>query len=538
MLTEIETFWERKSSVRFSIFCFLLFALSLVNPSVSVAQPDGAALFDDLCADCHSIGDGVYRGPDLLGVEKRYSHDWLLKFIPSSKTMIEAGDAKAVAIFEKFKKKKMPDTHASVDEINAILKYIASFSKSEQPAETTKVEESKEENKDGDEKTEEEAIVDDSQTPSVSSTGGNDKIAELEEKINLLLKYHRRTASNEVSAEDIKKGMYLFSGRIPFKNGAPACVSCHNTKVIDDWNWNPSALDIAKRYSEKNNEDIEKVLAAPASRKMKEILEDHTLTEREIYTIKCYLQTIEETGLKPPKKKHMHLYLFIFFALLILIALIDLTVTKLIKLKIIPVMMILIGGVMVTKTLATETQKLGLSQNYEPDQPIKFSHKIHAGENHIACLYCHITAEYSKISGIPYDDICINCHNKIKSGTHSGTFEINKIYASIKNNKPIQWVKIHNLPDHVFYSHAQHVGAGKLECKTCHGEVEKMNRVRQVSPLSMQWCIDCHRKQEVQFMDNDYYKHYVQLHEDIKSGKIKAVTVDDIGGNDCQKCHY
>jgi len=105
-------------------------------------------------------------------------------------------------------------------------------------------------------------------------------------------------------------------------------------------------------------------------------------------------------------------------------------------------------------------------------------------------------------------------------------------------SKPIEWVRIHNLPDHVYFNHAQHVVAGGLQCQTCHGPVEKMAVVKQYSPLSMGWCINCHRKAEVRFADNPYYQNFEQYHEEIKSGKRSKVTVEDIGGLECQKCHY
>lgn len=103
---------------------------------------------------------------------------------------------------------------------------------------------------------------------------------------------------------------------------------------------------------------------------------------------------------------------------------------------------------------------------------------------------------------------------------------------------PIEWVRIHNLPDHVYFNHAQHVSVGKLECQTCHGPVEKMAVVQQYSPLSMGWCINCHRQTEVQFADNEYYKSYARYHEELASGKRDKVTVEEIGGLECQKCHY
>jgi hypothetical protein len=103
---------------------------------------------------------------------------------------------------------------------------------------------------------------------------------------------------------------------------------------------------------------------------------------------------------------------------------------------------------------------------------------------------------------------------------------------------PIEWVRIHNLPDHAYFNHAQHVSVGKVECQTCHGQVEEMELVAQHAPLSMGWCINCHRQTEVQFADNDYYKSYENYHKEIANGERDKVTVEDIGGLECQKCHY
>ncbi len=118
------------------------------------------------------------------------------------------------------------------------------------------------------------------------------------------------------------------------------------------------------------------------------------------------------------------------------------------------------------------------------------------------------------------------------------------IVASLTSNLdnkvqgPIEWVKIHNLPDHAYFNHAQHVNVGKVACQTCHGDVEKMEVVKQNAPLSMGWCINCHRQSEVKFKENPYYASYSTLHEELKSGKRDKVTVSDIGGLECQKCHY
>jgi hypothetical protein len=132
----------------------------------------------------------------------------------------------------------------------------------------------------------------------------------------------------------------------------------------------------------------------------------------------------------------------------------------------------------------------------------------------------------------------MNCHVLIVEGTKSGKFEISKIAAAQESMTPIEWIKVHNLPDHVFFSHAQHVGAGKLDCAECHGLVEEMDIVRQDNTLSMGWCLDCHRTQKVDFENNAYYTVFEEYHRKIVEGEIDSVLVEDIGGSNCMKCHY
>ena len=205
-------------------------------------------------------------------------------------------------------------------------------------------------------------------------------------------------------------------------------------------------------------------------------------------------------------------------------------------------------------------QGLGRSKNYQPEQPIFYSHKVHAGINQVNCLYCHGGAQESKHANIPSVNICMNCHmgiNEYAKGPKlyredgslvDGTAEIQKIYEYAGWNpaakkytskgKAIEWVRIHNLPDHVYFNHAQHVNAGKQQCQTCHGEIQKMDEVFQFSDLSMGWCINCHRETKVQFTENKFYSIYEKFHEDLKNKKMDSVTVEKIGGTECQKCHY
>ncbi|SDS43822.1 quinol:cytochrome c oxidoreductase pentaheme cytochrome subunit [Polaribacter sp. KT25b] len=204
--------------------------------------------------------------------------------------------------------------------------------------------------------------------------------------------------------------------------------------------------------------------------------------------------------------------------------------------------------------------KVGVDEGYSPLQPIAFSHKIHAGDNKIDCQYCHTSAKHSKTSGIPSVNVCMNCHKNISEvaedtkvewdgvtyGKPELDKEIAKIYEAVGwdndileytgNTKPVKWVRIHNLPDFVYYNHSQHVTVAGLECQKCHGPVEEMDEMRQFSPLTMGWCIDCHKETKVDLKGNDYYE---KIHEELaKKYNVDQVTIAQLGGKECGKCHY
>jgi cytochrome c2 len=245
---------------------------------------------------------------------------------------------------------------------------------------------------------------------------------------------------------------------------------------------------------------------------------------------------VEPDWVKKSEARNYGTIFYIALALM-LIALVDLFVFRMIKAKFVHIITILICAFIGGEIIVVEAQGLGRQQYYSPDQPIDFSHKVHVGQNKIDCKYCHTSADESIHAGIPSPQLCMNCHTVVKTGTLTGTEEISKISAAIASGKSIEWIKVHNVPDHVFFSHAQHVNAGKVDCKECHGDVSQMDRIIQVNDLSMGWCIDCHRTKEVDF-SNEFYKNYSKLHAEINKGKRSGVTVDAIGGNDCQKCHY
>ena len=208
---------------------------------------------------------------------------------------------------------------------------------------------------------------------------------------------------------------------------------------------------------------------------------------------------------------------------------------------------------------------VGMEQNYQPAQPIAFSHKIHAGDNGVDCNYCHSSARHSKHSGIPSANVCMNCHmyidgSEIVDAAGNAKYggerspEIAKIYAAIGwdpeartyiegyEQKPIQWIRIHNLPDLAYFNHAQHVSAGQIECQTCHGPVQEMEEVYQFSELTMGWCINCHRETEIKG-DNGYYAGSIDGSASISDRLVERfhdekITAANIGGLECGKCHY
>ncbi len=174
---------------------------------------------------------------------------------------------------------------------------------------------------------------------------------------------------------------------------------------------------------------------------------------------------------------------------------------------------------------------VGVQRGYAPEQPIPFSHKLHAGYYEIDCKYCHTGVEKSKSANIPSANICMNCHNAIRQESPN----MQKIYQAIENDEPIQWVRVHNLPDLAYFNHAQHVKVGGIECETCHGDIKNMEVVQQHSLLTMGWCINCHRETEIN-ADNKYYDRLVKMHE--ASDAKEPLHAEDMGGLECSKCHY
>ncbi|MNX34352.1 Cytochrome c [compost metagenome] len=200
--------------------------------------------------------------------------------------------------------------------------------------------------------------------------------------------------------------------------------------------------------------------------------------------------------------------------------------------------------------------QVGVDQDYAPIQPIHFSHKIHAGDNEVNCKYCHSAARVSKNAGIPSLNVCMNCHKNISevaettaTPEYSKAFydeQIQKLYTAVGWDKttqtytgksqPVKWVRIHNLPDFVYFNHSQHVTVAGIECQTCHGPVQEFEIQKQFAPLTMGWCVDCHRKTDVKMEGNAYY---TKIHEELsKKYGVDKLTAAQMGGLECGKCHY
>ena len=220
-------------------------------------------------------------------------------------------------------------------------------------------------------------------------------------------------------------------------------------------------------------------------------------------------------------------------------------------LKATPIVIALVVFYFVLSALGTAWDGLltvGVQQGYQPEQPIAFSHKLHAGENGVDCNYCHSGARHSKSAGVPSANVCMNCHTYINEGrSDEGTQEISKIYAAIGfdpetrsyiegyEQQPIEWIRIHNLPDLAYFNHSQHVNVAGVECQECHGPIQEMEVVEQYSPLTMGWCIDCHRETKVDTTNNYYH----DLNDDwIEKYHGEDITAEKIGGLECGKCHY
>ncbi|MFT2008970.1 c-type cytochrome [Pontibacter sp. 13R65] len=373
----------------------------------------GQSLFKNNCASCHSVGSDVVVGPGLQGMSSRRSESWLIKWIRNSQSLIQSGDAQAVAVYEQFNKQAMPSFAFSDDEIKSIIAYVESGIDAA-PAGGTDA-----------------AAVDGTQpigTEAIGAIGGYLDVILVVLIVVLIVLVVTLLLISSILKNYLNKSKQLDE---------------YDNEIVNQ------RFDFSKVYKSK--------------------------AVRTIVT------------------------------LIFVVVLIDLGLDK--------------------------AMGIGIQQGYQPRQPIAFSHALHAGEHEINCNYCHTTVYESKSASIPSANICMNCHSQIKTESQ----EIQKIYRALERNKPIEWVRIHNLPDLAYFNHSQHTQVAGVDCQTCHGPIQEMEVVYQYAPLTMGWCIDCHRETPLNTKGNGYYDNLVKLHEASSKG---AFTVASNGGTECSKCHY
>ena len=321
----------------------------------------------------------------------------------------------------------------------------------------------------------------------------------------------------------------LFSGKIlSFDSNTTfvkRCSSCHTVGKGDKVG--PDLKDITKRRS---IEWIIKFVKGPRSiinsgdkyainlkNKFDVIMPDQELDDEQI---KALVELIKAGGPKEirkeiyvpkgkPANKYVKKYFFVFILFILFIFSIFFFKKKNKLFFYINISILTVGLIIGT---IIEARKVALNQGYAPKQPIKYSHKVHAGEIQIPCLYCHFAARRGRHAGIPPMELCMNCHSQVKKDSD----EIKKLTKALKENKPVKWIKVHHLPDFAYFNHSQHVEVAKLDCQKCHGPVETMEVLRQENSLSMGWCMDCHRRNDI---------------APPRDHKSRA-------GGDCSKCHY
>ena len=474
----------------------------------------GKGIFNANCAACHKL-DKKGIGPALEGINEKRTREWLQSWIKDNNALRASGDADAIAIYEEYNKMPMiAYPQLSEQDIDDILAY-----------------------------TDNKPLAEPQQATGTSNA-----------------------AALGIDSLQVVKGKNIFNAN---------CAACHklDAKVIGPALANMAdkrTADWLKAWIKDNNAlrasgDADAIAVYEEFNKMPMTAFPH-LSDEDIDAIIAYTSHADvlvakvpavaggvDDGLaKTPKSTAWMSYIVLLVILLLVLWVYFLSKNEFLKLVTTIILLLAAGyygylGMM----------SIGVDQGYKPIQPIAFSHKIHSGDNKIDCQYCHSSAKNSKTSGIPSANVCMNCHKSISeyngpvTNENDKAFydgEIQKIYDAVgwdsdklayKENyeqKPIQWIRVHNLPDFAYYNHSQHVTVAGLKCQTCHGPVEEMEEVEQFALLTMGWCIDCHKKSELKVESNEYY---AKIHEELSNKYgVEKVTVAQMGGMECGKCHY
>ncbi len=329
--------------------------------------------------------------------------------------------------------------------------------------------------------------------------------------------------------DSIKTGEQIFKGQVVILDSLKACSSCHWLVEPDTFNWNPSAYEIAETFMEQSMEKWEEVMSYSLSEKMFESHEGYFFSISDYAYINSYLKHLQqETQIEKNEISWRMFFLIVFGVLLFLIG-IDRIFFRFINHSLTYNFLFILFVIGMILTAKDFIYGLGLQKEYEPDQPVKFSHKTHCEQNETNCTYCHSGVKRGKEAGFPSINICMNCHTMVREGSKSGEFEIKKVLAANVNRQPIHWVRLNNLPSHVQFDHSLHYVSGNIECVECHGEVEKMDRIKNMIAFSMKWCLDCHADKQV-----DFNSHFLYSNNQMTD----SLTVKETGGWDCMNCHH
>ena len=495
-----------------------------INLSAQGDPVNGEKLFKSICAACHKL-DAKLVGPALLGVTERRDQDWLIAWIKDSPGMIKSGDKLAIQVFEENNKLPMTaNPQLSDQDIKDILEYTKGKPVEAVAAVATEVDPGVERGK---------------QIFKTNCAACH----KMEGKLigPPLLKIGDKY-------EDAWLKLWIKDNTALIASGDALAKTASE--------YSPIAMTPFPQLTDQDLDDLLKYMAVGD---VAPVAATASAADQEIFNK-------PGIGVLPT--------LAITIAALLLMSLIIAAVTKrkvvdedeesgvsvlktLIFNPFLRFLFIIFSILLGAWFLFGWLMQIDVNEGYQPIQPIVFSHAVHAGDNKIDCQYCHSSAKHSKTSGIPTANVCMNCHKSISEykGELFGNYtkedldkEIQKLYDAVGwdkvnvkyiegyEQKPIEWVRIHNLADFAYYNHAQHVTVAGVACQTCHGPVQEMHDMKQFAPLTMGWCIDCHRATEVDLTKNGYYKN---IHDQLsKKYGVEKVTAAQMGGLECAKCHY
>lgn len=319
-----------------------------------------------------------------------------------------------------------------------------------------------------------------------------------------------------------KAGFEIMSTKYDFDGKLVDCFTCHYQTEPDTFCWKPSLCEIGMACNLYSEDKLKEQLLDPFSDRL---IEDHAfiqLSDSQITAIYAFLTALQpQIQHTSPITKRMCVTWTLWATGLIVV------VIGIKKLRL-PfaqnIRRLFVFGSILVAVIYPYNQfiSFGLNKNYAPLQIVKFSHKIHASDNKIACFYCHSAAYHGSTGGIPSTETCLNCHGVITEGHNTGEFYISKIANTRQSKQALPWTKVNALPDYVHFNHKLHVVGANIDCKTCHGNVAAMHRVKQLEPIGMTTCLKCHQ---------NTYKYAMNNAND-------SVLVSKAGGHDCMNCHY